>query len=86
MPITFKEFHSKAEQVDIHSTAADKPWTSPSPAFWPMSRTLEHEPQNDSESPEQKHRTTEHAWRSLWYLALICRLAGISISKPHNRL
>jgi hypothetical protein len=54
MRTIFREFQSKADQVDAYPETADKPWTFAITGLLTeagkMSRTTEHEPQDGSQT------------------------------------
>lgn len=89
MAITFKEFQSKAERVDVHPERTDQPWTYAltgfSSAAGKFSKTLESGLPNGMLTDQERERAIENAWQSLWHLAVACRFAGISLEEVAER-
>jgi len=89
MAITFKEFQSKAEQVEIHPERTDQPWiyalTGLTEASGKFSKTLEAGLPNGELTPEERGKAIECAWKLLWSLTVACNLAGISLEEAAER-
>lgn len=88
MAITFKQFQSKAEGVEVHPENTGQPWTYAlsglSSATGKFSKTLEQGLPNGGLTAQEREIVVENAWQSLWYLAVACRFAGTSLDEVAN--
>jgi hypothetical protein len=89
MAITFKNFQSKAETVDVHAEGTEQPWTyaltgllSESGKF---SKTLEAGLPKGKLTNGEREKAIENAWKLLWCLSVACRFAGISLEEVAER-
>lgn len=89
MGITFKDFQSKAERVDIHPERTDQPWTYAltglSSTTGKFSKTLEVGLAKGALTPEERAVAVENVWQALWCLAVACHFAGISLEEAAER-
>ena len=89
MAITFKEFQSKAEQVDVHPEHTDQPWvyalTGLASESAKLSETLTTELPKGELTIEGRKKATDSAWQLLWFLTAACRYAGISLEEAAER-
>ncbi len=89
MAITFKEFQSKAQQVDAHPHSGAKSWeyalTGLNEESGKFSRLLEAELSKGKLAIEERKKAIESAWHMLWFLTLACHHAGIPLEEVAER-
>ena len=89
MAITFKEFQSKAESVEVHPESTDKPWEYALTGFLAetgkFSKTVETGLPKGNLTSEEREKAIENAWKALWCLSVACCFAGISLEAVADR-
>ncbi|MGA2181323.1 MAG: hypothetical protein ABSH15_17305 [Verrucomicrobiota bacterium] len=89
MAITFKEFQSKAEQVEAHPESSKRPWIFPltglAEEVGKFSKTLEAELPKGTLATEEREKIIENAWPLLWHLSAACGFAGIPLEEVAER-
>jgi hypothetical protein len=89
MAITFKEFQSKAEGVEVHPESTDKPWeyalSGLISELGKFSKIVDMGLPKGNLTSEEQERAIESAWKSLWCLAVACRFSGISLEEVAER-
>jgi len=89
MAITFKQFQSKANQVDIHPKKDDRPWeyalTGLLSESGKFSKNLEVGLPKGELSADEREKAIESAWMTLWCLSVACHHAGISLEEVAER-
>jgi hypothetical protein len=89
MDITFKNFQSKAQGVDVHPESTAQPWTysltglvSESGKF---NKIVESGLPKGNLTAEDREQAIESAWKILWFLSSACSSAGISLEEVAER-
>jgi len=89
MAITFKEFQTKAEGVDVHPERTEQPWqyalTGLNENSGKFAKILQEELPKGSLTASGREKAIENAWMALWHLAVACRSAGISLEEVAER-
>jgi hypothetical protein len=89
MAITFKEFQSKAERFEVHPEHTDQPWNYALTGLLSesarLSKTLTTELPEGKLSIAEREKVIKSTWQMLWFLAVTCRYAGISLEEVAER-
>jgi hypothetical protein len=89
MAITFHEFQSKAAEVDVHPESTERPWeytlTGLIAATGRLARILETELPKAPLSIDKREKAMESFWKSLWFLSVAGRFAGVPLEEAAQR-
>lgn len=83
--ITFEEFQSKAERVDVHPEKVDTPWTFALTGLLSetgkLSKIIDSTLPKGAPPPHTRAEIIDCVWKSLWYIAVVARMAGTSLDE-----